>query len=131
MPGLFPAPIFSREKALGTGLFTLPRALSHEPLKTHALKIQMQRKPSWITGSGVTFNVRMELNQVLIQPQCHTMKTFKQTNKTSNLTSDFFVGSFQYRLLKRIISRLVLCQSTRNSFGLYEEIQKRQVHLIP
>ena len=40
----------------------MPRALSHEPLKTHALKIQMQRKPSWITGSGVTFNVGMELN---------------------------------------------------------------------
>ena len=87
MPGPFPAPIFLGRKALGTGLFTLPRALSHEPLKTRALKIHMQRKPIWISGSG-TFNAGMELNVYGFDSVAKPHNENIQTNK-QNLESHF------------------------------------------
>ena len=109
----------------------MPRAFSHEPLNVHALKIQTQRKPSLIKGTGVTFNIGMEINFYGFDSATAPHNERKTKNKASSLTTDYFVkSSFQYRLLMLIISRLVLRKSIRNSLRLYEEIEKKQGHQI-
>ena len=102
----------------------MPRAFFHEPLNAHTLKIQTERKPSWIKGSGVTFNIGMKINFCEFDSATKPHNENKQTNKTSSLTSDYFVKSFHSRLLMLIILRLVSCKSTRSSLRLYEEIEE-------
>ena len=108
----------------------MPRAFSHEPLNVHALKIQTQRKPSLIKGTGVTFNIGMEINFYGFDSATAPHNESKTKNKASSLTTDYFKSSFQYRLLMLVISRLVSRKSTRNSLRLYEEIEKKQGHQI-